>query len=63
MLNTIKQEKPQSIRELPKILHKDISSVQPKVKNLANEGLIKIKDGNKNSKIPYLNYDEINLVI
>lgn len=63
LLNTIKHKKPQSIRELAKMLHKDISSVQPKVKNLVKEGLIQLKNGNKNSKIPYLNYDEISVVI
>lgn len=63
LLNTIKRDKPKSIRELAKIVNKDISSVQPKVKNLEQEGLIELKEGNKNSKIPYLNYDEITLAI
>ena len=63
LLNMVKYKKPQSIRELAKMLSKDISSVQPKVKNLANEGLIQLKNGKKNSKIPYLNYDEISVVI
>lgn len=63
LLNTIKHEKPNSIRELARMVHKDISHVQPKVKNLVKEGLIQLKNGNKNSKIPYLNYDEISVVI
>jgi len=63
LLNAIKYKNPQSIRELSKLLGKDISSVQPKVKNLVREGLIQLKNGKKNSKIPYLNYDEISIVI
>jgi len=63
ILSMIKYEKPKSIRELAKLLIKDISSVQPKVKSLEKEGLIQLKKGNKNSKIPYLNYDEISIII
>ena len=46
-----------------KKINKDVSSVQPKVKRLEKEGFIKFEDGVKNSKIPYLTYDEIKLVI
>jgi len=63
LLNMIKYNKPRSIRELAKLIDKDISTVQPKIKNLEKEGLLKLKDGVKNSKIPYLNYDEISIAI
>jgi len=63
LLNIIKHNKPQSIRELAKIIKKDISSVQPRIKNLEKEGLLQLKDGVKNSKVPYLNYDEISIAI
>jgi len=63
LLNIIKHNKPQSIRELAKIINKDISSVQPRIKNLEKEGLLQLKDGIKNSKVPYLNYDEISIAI
>ena len=55
LLSLIKHNNPKSIRELAKLMKKDISSVQPKIKNLEKEGLLKLKDGVKNSKIPYLN--------
>jgi len=63
LLSLIKHNNPKSIRELAKLMNKDISSVQPKIKNLEKEGLLKLKDGVKNSKIPYLNYDEISIAI
>lgn len=63
ILDFIKNENPESIRELARFLNKDIKTVQPKVKELANQGLIEFKKGVKNRKIPYLNYDEINIAI
>lgn len=63
ILNTIKHEKPRSIRDLAKKINKDVSNVQPKVKKLEEEGFIKFEAGAKNSKIPYLTFDEIKLEI
>ncbi len=63
ILNTIKHEKPRSIRDLANKINKDVSNIQPKVKKLEEEGFVKFKTGNKNSKIPYLTYDEIKLEI
>ena len=59
ILNTIKHEKPRSIRDLANKINKDVSNIQPKVKKLEKEGFIKFEDGIKNSKIPYLTFDEI----
>jgi len=63
LLNTIKKEHPKSIRELARLSGKDISVVQPKVQNLVKNGLIELKKIYKNSKTPYLNYDQINIVV
>ena len=63
ILNTIKYEKPRSIRDLANKINKDVSNVQPKVKRLEEEGFIKFEVGAKNSKIPYLTFDEIKLEI
>lgn len=63
ILNAIKHEKPRSIRDLANKINKDVSNVQPKVKKLEEEGLIKFEVGAKNSKIPYLTFDEIKLEI
>ena len=63
ILNTIKHEKPRSIRDLANKINKDVSNVQPKVKRLEEEGFIKFEIGAKNSKIPYLTFDEIKLEI
>ncbi|OQD59568.1 hypothetical protein MBBAR_2c00160 [Methanobrevibacter arboriphilus JCM 13429 = DSM 1125] len=63
LMGLIKNEHPKSISELAKIANKDISSVQKKIKNLNENGLIKIKEGNKNSKIPIVNYDKIEIAI
>ena len=63
ILNTIKHEKPRSIRDLANKINKDVSNVQPKVKRLEEEGFIKFEAGAKNSKIPYLTFAEIKLDI
>ena len=63
ILNTIKYEKPKSIRDLANKMGKDVSNIQPKVKKLEEEGFVKFQEGIKNSKIPYLTYDEIKLEI
>jgi predicted transcriptional regulator len=51
ILTIIKKEAPKSISELSKIIHKDMSTIQHKVKKMEQEGLIELKKGNKNSKI------------
>ena len=63
ILNTIKHEKPRSIRDLARKINKDVSNIQPKVKKLEENGFIKFEEGIKNSKIPYLTFDEIKLEI
>ena len=63
ILNTIKHEKPKSIRDLAKKINKDVSNIQPKVKKLEEDGFIRFETGVKNSKIPSLTFDEIKLEI
>lgn len=63
LLNFIKTQNPQSIRELARMIHKDIKTVHPKVKNLEKEGLIEFKKGPKNKKIPVMNYDKIEISV
>jgi len=63
LLNAIKKEKPESIRELARLTNKDVSAVHSKIKNLEKKGLIEIVKGVKNRKIPVLNYDEISIAI
>lgn len=54
LLNMIKEKKPKSIRDLSKIIEKDISSIQPKIKKMEKEGLIKLKQGGKTVKYQLL---------
>jgi DNA-binding Lrp family transcriptional regulator len=63
ILDFIKNEHPQSIRELARFLDKDIKIIHPKIKALEETGLIELKDGVKNSKIPVMNYDKIEIAI
>ena len=63
ILSTIKEKSPRSIRDLANKINKDVGNIQPKIKKLADEGFIKFEMGPKNSKIPYLTYDEIKLEI
>lgn len=63
LLNFIKNENPQSIRELARMIHEDVSNTQRRISRLVKEGLIELKNGTKNSKIPTLNYDKIEIAI
>jgi hypothetical protein len=63
LLNFIKNNHPQSIRELAEMIHKDIRTVHPKVKELEKEGLIELKKGPKNRLAPVLNYDKIQIEV
>ena len=44
LLSFIKQEDPKSIRELADLVHKNIATVQPKIKKMEEEGLISLED-------------------
>jgi DNA-binding Lrp family transcriptional regulator len=63
ILNLVKNEHPKSIRELARFLEKDIKIVHPKIKSLEKTGLLELKNGAKNSKIPVMNYDKIEIAI
>ena len=63
ILDSIKNQKPKSVRELSKFLDKDPSTVQRKVNILEKTGLISLKEGIKNSKIPVINYDKIEITL
>ena len=63
ILNIIKNEKPKSIREIATKIKKDPANITNKINLLAEEGLISFKKGLKNSKIPVLNYDKIEIAI
>ncbi|MCL2115570.1 MAG: winged helix-turn-helix transcriptional regulator [Methanobrevibacter sp.] len=63
LMNFIKHDNPKSIKELAELIHKDVTTIQRKINNLEKEGLISLKEGKKNSKIPILNYDKIEIAI
>lgn len=63
IFNTIKQKSPKSISQLADFIDKDVGYIQPKLVKLETEGFIKFEKGPKNSKIPYLTFDEIKLEI
>ncbi|MBQ6219676.1 MAG: winged helix-turn-helix transcriptional regulator [Methanosphaera sp.] len=63
ILDIIKNKKPRSIREVAEILDKSVSNVQPRLKKLEKEGFVTLVEGNKNSLVPTMNYDEIKISI
>ncbi|KZX12051.1 HVO_A0114 family putative DNA-binding protein [Methanobrevibacter curvatus] len=63
ILNIIKNEKPKSVREIALKIKKDPANINNKINHLAKEGLISFKKGLKNSKIPTLTYDKIEIAI
>lgn len=63
LLNFIKYKKPESIRELARMIHKDVRTVQPKVRELEKEGLIQFKQGPKRRLMPVLSYDKIEIEV
>lgn len=62
-LSAIKSNNIESIRDSADKMNKDVKTIQPEVHKLSENGLIKLIDGNRNSIIPVLNYDEIRLEI
>ena len=63
LISFIKNQKPQSIKELAKLANRDISTIQRKVNILKDEGLIEIKNGTKNRKVPIFNFDKMEIAI
>jgi len=63
LLSFIKNQNPQSIKELADLAKRDISTIQRKVTILENEGLITIQKGSKNRKVPVFNYDQLVIAI
>jgi predicted HTH transcriptional regulator len=63
LMNFIKHENPKSINELAKMIKKDKSTISRKISNLEKEGFINLIEGTKNSRIPVLNYDKIEIFI
>lgn len=63
LLNTIKHKNPKSIRDAARLLDRNVSSIQPRLKKLEEKGLIQFKKGHKNALIPYLTYDDIKISI
>ena len=64
IINLIKNEKPESITELARMMDKDSGNVAKQVNKLKEEGLIEIKEGNiNNKKTPVFNYDKIEITI
>ena len=63
LISFIKNQKPKSIKELADLAKRDISTIQRKVTILENEGLIEIKEGTKNRKVPIFNFDKMEIAI
>ena len=63
LLELIKSSSPESIRDLARLSNRDIKTIQPKVKALAEEGIIDLKKGTKNNKIPIFPYEYMEIVI
>jgi hypothetical protein len=45
------------------MIHKDISTIQPKIKKMEEKRLLKLKTGIKNSEIPAVTYDKIEIAV
>ena len=63
LLDFIKIQKPHSIRELAKLLHKNIKNIYTKIKKLEKAGFITLVDGPKKAKIPVLTYQKIEIEV
>jgi len=63
LLDIIKNEQPKSISKLAKLINKDVNFVYRKIKDLEKEGFVRLERGNKNSAMPSLNFDKIEIVI
>ena len=62
LLHVIRKEKPASIHELARLVHRDIKNVSTDVKYLAQIGLVELKEKN-NCLFPSVDYERIELDI
>lgn len=62
LLHTIRLEKPASIQQLARIVHRDIKNVSLDIKYLSQIGLVELKEQN-NCLYPIVDYDRIELDI
>lgn len=60
LLDLIKKQHPESIKEIAELTNKDINTIKPKIDYLNETGLIEFK---KNSEIPIVSFDEITIAI
>ncbi|MCL2688073.1 MAG: winged helix-turn-helix transcriptional regulator, partial [Methanobrevibacter sp.] len=64
LLDNIKNNKPKSLTDLAKTVNKDVSNIQRNIVKLKENGFIEIKEGNVNNvKIPFFNYDKIEIAM
>jgi DNA-binding Lrp family transcriptional regulator len=63
LMHYIKNEKPNSVSELAKLVNKETGAILNKVNLLEKNGLIRFKRGNKNRKIPIVEYDKLEIGI
>lgn len=63
LLEAIKKNHPKSIRELSRMIGRNIKNVYQDVASLKEKGLISFEQGTKRAKIPIANYDKIEIEI
>ncbi|MDR0912013.1 MAG: winged helix-turn-helix transcriptional regulator [Methanobrevibacter sp.] len=64
ILNLLKNEKPESITELAKMMNKDSGNIAKQVNKLKEKGFITIEEKKINNiKTPIFNYDKIEIAI
>ncbi len=64
ILDFIKNEKPESISELAKLMNKDVGNIAKKINNLKEKGFIELEEKKlNNTKTPTFNYDKIEIEI
>jgi len=64
LLDTIKNNKPESISEIAKIMNKDVSTIQRNINKLKEDGFIELQERKiNNMKTPIFNYDKIEIII
>ena len=62
LLHVIRTEKPASLHQLARLVHRDIKNVSTDVKYLSQVGLVELKEKDKNL-FPIVNYEKIELDI
>ena len=63
LIETVVEQEPNSIRELARLVDRDVHRVHDNITELESLGLVELEEGERNAKKPVVWYDEIEITV